>query len=54
MKKLYKYVSLNDYQILSLRSMRTVLLSERNYYKYKTKISIHLEEIPKERSDSAI
>ncbi len=34
--------------------MRTVLLSERNYYKYKKKISIHLEEIQKERTDSAI
>jgi len=29
--------------------MRTVLLSERNYYKYKRKISIHLEEIQKEQ-----
>ena len=34
--------------------MRTVLLSERNYYKYKKKISVHLEEIQKERTDSAI
>jgi hypothetical protein len=34
--------------------MRTLLLSERNYYKYKKKISIHLEEIQKERTDSAI
>lgn len=34
--------------------MRNVLLSERNYYKYKKKISIHLEEIQKERIDSAI
>ena len=34
--------------------MRTVLLSERNYYKYKKKISLHLEEIQKERTDSAI
>ncbi len=34
--------------------MRTVLLSERNYYKYKKKISLHLEEIQKERMDSAI
>jgi hypothetical protein len=34
--------------------MRTVLLSERNYYKYKKKIALHLEEIQKERSDSAI
>jgi hypothetical protein len=34
--------------------MRTVLLSERNYYKYKKKIATHLEEIQKERTDSAI
>jgi NADH dehydrogenase/NADH:ubiquinone oxidoreductase subunit G len=34
--------------------MRTLLLSERNYYKYKKKISVHLEEIQKERTDSAI
>ena len=34
--------------------MRAVLLSERNYYKYKQKISVHLEEIQKERTDSAI
>jgi hypothetical protein len=34
--------------------MRSVLLSERNYYKYKRKISIHLEQIQKERTDSAI
>ena len=34
--------------------MRAVLLSERNYYKYKKKISLHLEEIQKERTDSAI
>ena len=34
--------------------MRTVLLSERNYYKYKKKIAIHLEEIQKERTDSSI
>ena len=34
--------------------MRTVLLSERNYYKYKKKISLHLEEIQKERTESAI
>ena len=34
--------------------MRAVLLSERNYYKYKKKISVHLEEIQKERTDSAI
>ena len=34
--------------------MRTVLLSERNYYKYKKKISLHLEKIQTERTDSAI
>jgi hypothetical protein len=34
--------------------MRAVLLSERNYYKYKRKISLHLEQIQKERTDSAI
>jgi hypothetical protein len=34
--------------------MRTLLLSERNYYKYKKKISLHLEQIQKERNDSAI
>lgn len=34
--------------------MRSVMLSERNYYKYKKKISLHLEEIQKERTDSAI
>ena len=34
--------------------MRTLLLSERNYYKYKKKISLHLEQIQKERTDSAI
>ena len=34
--------------------MRTVLLSERNYYKYKKKIISNLEEIQKERTDSAI
>ena len=34
--------------------MRALLLSERNYYKYKQKISLHLEEIQKERTDSAI
>jgi hypothetical protein len=34
--------------------MRTLLLSERNYYKYKQKISVHLEQIQKERTDSAI
>ena len=30
------------------------MLSERNYYKYKKKISLHLEEIQKERTESAI
>ena len=34
--------------------MRTVMLSERNYYKYKRKISIELEQIQKDRTDSAI
>ena len=34
--------------------MRAVLLSERNYYKYKKKISLYLEQIQKERTDSAI
>ena len=34
--------------------MRAVLLSERNYYKYKQKISVHLEEIQKEITDSTI
>ena len=34
--------------------MRTLLLSERNYYKYKKKISLHLEHIQKERTDSAL
>ena len=34
--------------------MRAVLLSERNYYKYKKKISLHLEQIQKERTDSAM
>ena len=34
--------------------MRTVLLSERNYYKYKKKISLHLEQLQKDRTDSAI
>jgi ACT domain-containing protein len=34
--------------------MRAVLLSERNYYKYKKKIALHLEELQKERTDSAI
>jgi hypothetical protein len=34
--------------------MHALLLSERNYYKYKKKISLHLEEIQKERTDSAI
>ena len=35
-------------------NMRTVMLSERNYYKYKRKISVQLEQIQKERTDSAI
>ena len=34
--------------------MRAVLLSERNYYKYKKKISLHLEQLQKDRTDSAI
>ena len=34
--------------------MRAVLLSERNYYKYKKKISLHLEQMHKERADSDI
>ena len=34
--------------------MRTLLLSERNYYKYKKKISLHLEQIHKEKADSDI
>ena len=34
--------------------MHTVMLSERNYYKYKRKISLQLEQIQKERTDSAI
>ena len=34
--------------------IRAVLLSEKNYYKYKKKISLHLEQIQKERTDSAI
>ena len=34
--------------------MHALLLSERNYYKYKKKISLHIEEIQKERTDSAI
>jgi hypothetical protein len=34
--------------------MRAVLLSERNYYKYKKKISLHLEQIQKDRTDSAM
>ena len=32
--------------------MRTLLLSERNYYKYKKKLSKKFEEIQKERMDS--
>jgi len=34
--------------------MRTVLLSERNYYKYKKKLASKLEEIQKEKSDTDI
>ena len=34
--------------------MRTVLLSERNYYKYKKKLASQLEERQKERIDSTI
>jgi ACT domain-containing protein len=34
--------------------MKAVLLSERNYYKYKKKISLHLEQIQKDRTDSGI
>jgi hypothetical protein len=34
--------------------MSAVLLSERNYYKYKKKISLHLEQIQKDRTDNAI
>ena len=34
--------------------MRTLLLSERNYYKYKKKLSKKLEERQKERTDSEI
>ena len=34
--------------------MRTLLLSERNYYKYKKKLSQKLEERQKERMDSEI
>ena len=34
--------------------MHALFLSERNYYKYKKKISLHLEEIQKERTNSAI
>ena len=34
--------------------MRTLLLSERNYYKYKKKLSSRLEERQKERMESAI
>jgi hypothetical protein len=34
--------------------MRTLLLSERNYYKYKKKLSKKLEERQKERMDSEI
>jgi hypothetical protein len=34
--------------------MRAVLLSERNYYKYKQKIASKLEKIQKEKSDTDI
>ena len=34
--------------------MRTVLLSERNYYRYKKKLASKLEEIQKEKSDTDI
>ena len=34
--------------------MRTVLLSERKYYKYKKKLASKLEEIQKEKSDTDI
>ena len=34
--------------------MRTVLLSERNYYKYKQKLGSKLEEIQKEKSDTDV
>ena len=34
--------------------MRALLLSERNYYKYKKKLASKLEEIQKERMDSEI
>jgi hypothetical protein len=34
--------------------MRTLLLSERNYYKYKKKLTIRLEERQKERMESTI
>ena len=34
--------------------MRAVLLSERNYYKYKKKLAARLEERQKERMDSEI
>ena len=34
--------------------MRTVLLSERNYYKYKKKLASKLEEIQMEKSDTDI
>ena len=34
--------------------MRTVLLSERNYYKYKQKLAKKLEKIQKEKSDTDV
>lgn len=34
--------------------MRALLLSERNYYKYKKKLAIRLEQRQKERMESAI
>ena len=34
--------------------MRTVLLSERNYYKYKQKLAKKLEEIQKKKNDTDI
>ena len=34
--------------------MRSLMLSERNYYKYKKKLALKLEEIQKNRTDGAI
>ena len=34
--------------------MRTVLLSERNYYKYKQKLAKKLEKIQKEKNDTNV